>query len=161
MNVQLQHVGIQVSDIGRASDFYVNALDGELVVPPIRTRLGEAVMGGPPGSAFSLCIIRFGTGAIELFHFEQDAPDWARNAVPARVPHVALHVDHVAIALARVEAAGGRRIWAEPRRVGELDVIYVADLDANTIELISGTLGDLERSLRPNDSQSSGADHRQ
>lgn len=147
MSVALHHVGIQVADIARSSEFYLKALEGQFLVPPTWTRAGESVMGGPPKSSFAFCIIALGAGAIELFQFDEDAPTWARDRLPGRVPHIALHVDDVSDALGAVEAAGGRRLWPVPQRIGTFEVIYVADLDDNTLELISASLTEVAQTL--------------
>ena len=44
-------------------------------------------------------------------------------------------MNDVPAALARVEAAGGRRLWPEIAQWGDASVIYVLDLDQNIIEL--------------------------
>lgn len=50
--------------------------------------------------------------------------------------HVAVHVADTDAALARVEAAGGTRMWPEVIARGSRRVIYVHDPDGNVLELI-------------------------
>ena len=55
--------------------------------------------------------------------------------------HFGVQVDDVPAALARVETAGGRRIWPEVAIWGDASVIYVKDLDENVIELTDRSVG--------------------
>src|SRR5512143_3643827 len=94
---QLHHTGVLVSDIDRAADFYLDALDGHWLFKPAVNR-GEAaqkVFGGTPDVAFAFCYIGLRTGAIELLQFLEGAPEYARNREPARLPHFAVVVDDV------------------------------------------------------------------
>jgi len=142
---QLHHTGVLVSDIERAAAFYLDAFDGHWLFKPAVNR-GEgarAVFGGPPDVAFTFCYIGFRTGAIELVQFLGPSPAFARDRQPAPLPHFALVVDDVAGALARVERAGGRRLWPQPVNWGGATVMYVADPDGNAIELFDVSLDEI------------------
>jgi hypothetical protein len=103
--------------------------------------MAEMVAGGPPGTKMRIQPLEFpGGGAIELFEFlvptapMEPIPPWQST-----ITHFAIQVDDTDKALARVEAAGGRRLWPEVRQLGDLRFVYVSDLDASTIELTDGT----------------------
>jgi catechol 2,3-dioxygenase-like lactoylglutathione lyase family enzyme len=139
---QLHHSGVLVADIDRAADFYLDVFDGHWLFKPAVNR-GEAaqkVFGGTADVAFAFCYIGFRTGAIELVQFLEGAPAYASEKREAPLPHFALVVDDVVDTTARVEAAGGSRIWDEPVSWGGATVMYVADPDGNPIELFDTTL---------------------
>jgi catechol 2,3-dioxygenase-like lactoylglutathione lyase family enzyme len=137
------HVGLRVSDMARATAFYEEALGAQVIVGPftIDGEFASMVLGEPPDvpvkwrNTFLSCE----GGALELFEFESPKNPIAPTAMAAgNVLHFAVQVDDVAATLARVEAAGGHRLWPE---VVDLEpgvqVIYVADPDHNVIELMN------------------------
>jgi lactoylglutathione lyase len=138
------HHGLLVADLERGARFYVEAFGGRRLTGPVPVegRAAAAVMGGPPGTRFELCLIAFDEGVVELFAFGgDDLPDWVAAPSRGRLPHFGMEVDDVPAALARVEAAGGRRLWDDVGRWGEASVIYVADPDGNVIELLDAPVG--------------------
>ncbi len=127
-----------VGDLERALRFYEDAFGGSPLTLPVvlEGRAAEAVMDGPPGTRYSMCLIRIGAATVELFSFHGDSrPAWARGA-QGRLPHFGLQVDDVEAALERVERAGGRRLFERVERWGRAQVVYVADPDGNVIELL-------------------------
>jgi glyoxylase I family protein len=146
------HVAVRVSDIDRATRFYVEAFDGL-----VRTRPGlregpfaEMVMGGTPGARFNVNHIDVpGAGTVELFEFLEPVEE--TGGVPpatAAQLHFALQVEDIAAALERVEAADGRRYWPEIVEIGGgHHAIYVTDPDGNVIELIDVSPDDLVAQL--------------
>lgn len=139
-NRMFHHSGLRVSDIDRASRFYVEAFEGRLMHKPVlqQGETAEMVMGTAPGVGFKFVYIAFENGAVELFEFVGDpAPEWTPPSVPGRVPHFALDCDDVRATVARVEAAGGRHLWDDVQDWGASQVTFVADLDGNAIELLS------------------------
>lgn len=131
------HVGIRVASIERAAAVYVDALDGSYLLPPVAIGAPDAhaILGGPPALSLRLCIVGYADGgAVELFELSDAAPP--APAQPVNLPHFGFTVDDVAAALARVEAAGARRLWPEVSRFGAAQVIYVADADGNVFELL-------------------------
>jgi predicted enzyme related to lactoylglutathione lyase len=134
------HVAVRVTDMARATKFYEEAFDATVAVAPF-TLEGEFadMIAEEPGVKWDTSILSWGGGAIELFAFA--APDHPIEQVPmarGNVIHFGLQVDDVPETVARVEAAGGRRIWPE---VVDLEpgaqVVYVADPDENIIELLN------------------------
>ena len=147
---QCHHVGVLVSDIDRAARFYIDALDGHWLFRPAVNRGPGArtVFGGDEETAFAFCYIGFRSGAVELIQFLEGAPEFARDARRAPLPHFGLVVDDVAASTARVESAGGRRLWKEPVSWGGATVMYVADPDGNAVELFDVPLsGIVERTI--------------
>jgi catechol 2,3-dioxygenase-like lactoylglutathione lyase family enzyme len=135
------HVALRVEDINRGIQFYVDAFDAEvLTLPfPIEGEFAEVVAEGPAGVHWRTAILAVGDGGVELFEFEEPKkPIDPTHMTEGNLLHFCIQVDDVAAALARVEEAGGRRLWPE---VVDLDdqtqVIYVADPDQNVIEVIN------------------------
>ncbi len=137
------HCGLRVVDIDRAARFYIDAFDGHFLAMPFQLEgdFAETVMEGPPGVAFKVCMIGLAEGCVELFQFVD--PVHAIEPVhPSRgnIIHFGIQVDDVAEALARIEAAGGRRIWPAVSPWGTANVIYVKDPDENVIEVIDAPM---------------------
>ena len=138
MSVVQHHQGLMVEDIDRAVRFYTEAFDGRPLTLPVALEgsAAETVMAGPPGTRYSMCLIRLGSATVELFSFLGDVrPAWAR-APEGRLPHFGLQVDDVDAALERVESCGGARVFPRVERWGRARVVYVADPDGNVIELL-------------------------
>ena len=132
------HPALRVSDLERAADFYIEAFDGHWVTRPfvLEGDFAEMVFGGPPGTRYRVCHVAFDEGCVELFEFlEPVVPVRHINPWEGNFLHFGVQVDDVPDALARVEKAGGRRIWPEIAVWGDASVIYVNDLDQNVIEL--------------------------
>jgi catechol 2,3-dioxygenase-like lactoylglutathione lyase family enzyme len=134
------HVAVRVTDMARATKFYEEAFGAKVTVPPF-TIEGEfaEMIADEPGAKWDTSILDWGGGSVELFAF--DTPNHPIEQVPmarGNVIHFGLEVDDVPETLARVEAAGGRRLWPE---VVDLEpgaqVIYVLDPDENIIELLN------------------------
>jgi catechol 2,3-dioxygenase-like lactoylglutathione lyase family enzyme len=141
------HVGLRVADIDRAAQFYVDAFGARFKALPytIDPDFAEIVMDGPPGVSFKVCTLVFdGGGAIELFEFSNPSlPIQAIHATQGNIIHFGLQVDDVPAALAKVEAAGGRRLWADVNPWGTATVIYVTDPDKNIIELVDASIDEI------------------
>jgi glyoxylase I family protein len=141
------HVAVRVSDIERATRFYVEGLDGRVrTLPhPHEGAFASIVMGGTPDARFKVNHIDIPAGCVELFEFlEPVKPTGTFSPPDAAQLHFAIEVEDVAAALAQVEAAGGRRYWPEIADIGGgHSAIYVTDPDGNVIELIDVSPDDL------------------
>lgn len=109
------HLALQVADMERSVRFYLDTLDARVLTLPVSYE-GEGaaeVMRGP--AAYRHCLLGFDEGILELFEFAPEAtPDWARDQHFRCVPHFGVVVEDVQATLAKIEAAGGQRIWPHP-----------------------------------------------
>jgi len=140
------HTGLRVSDLDRAARFYIEAFDGHWMAKPfaIAGDFAEVVMDGPPGVSFRVCMVGFAEGCVELFEFlEPVHPIDPVHPTKGNLIHMGIQVDDVQEALARVEAAGGTRLWPEVSPWGTANVIYVLDPDQNILELIDHTMEEI------------------
>lgn len=146
----LHHHGLLVGDAQRAGDFYCAALDAAWLARPIVfDGPGADLAMGETGVRMKLGMIGLdGGGAVELFEFlDGTAPAWAIDPARGRLPHLAVQVPDTDAALARLEAAGGRRLWDQVGRWGTARVVYAADLDGNVIELLDRPPADIAATL--------------
>ena len=149
MTATVHHVGLQVADIERAGAFYEQALGARWLVLPLTFEgAGAEQAMGVPGVRLRLAMLAIDGAAIELFEFlDETAPAWARRDAIARLPHLAVQVEDTDAALARVEAAGGQRVWPAVDRFGKARVIYVTDPDGNVVELLDKPPADIAGAL--------------
>ncbi len=141
------HVGLRVADIERAARFYIDAFGARYKTLPytIEPDFAEIVMDGPPGVSFRVCTLVFDDGgAVELFEFSNPAlPTESIHATRGSIIHFGLQVDDVPDALARVEAAGGKRLWPDINAWGTAKVVYVTDPDRNVVELVDASIEEI------------------
>ena len=129
--VQPHHVGLTVSNLARAQEFYARALGLEL-------QLAFELPGGAQGA-----MLRSPGGArIELFEVAES--EIGVSGVDPRVAmhtrgfgHVAFELDDLDGGYATVMAAGAGEVWP-PRPSPEPGrrMAFVHDLDGNLVELI-------------------------
>jgi catechol 2,3-dioxygenase-like lactoylglutathione lyase family enzyme len=138
------HCGLRVTDIDRAARFYIEAFDGHFLATPFELSgdFAETVMEGPEGVTFKVCMVGFADDSlVELFQFIDPAhPVEVVHPTRGNIIHYGVQVDDVDEALARVEKAGGRRIWPEVSPWGTAKVIYVKDPDENIIEITDASM---------------------
>jgi len=137
------HIGLRVSDIERAAQFYIDAFDGHYMARPFTLQgdFAEVVMDGPPGVSFKVCMVGLATGCVELFEFVEPVhPIDPVHPTRGNIIHFGIQVDDVAGALERVEAAGGKRLWPDVSPWGSANVVYVTDPDQNIIEIIDASM---------------------
>jgi catechol 2,3-dioxygenase-like lactoylglutathione lyase family enzyme len=146
MATALHHHGLLVSDVQRSGEFYCEALGARWLARPILfDGPGAELAMGEPGVRFMLAMVGLeGGGAVELFQFlEGGTPDWGLEPRRGRLPHLAVQVPDTDVALGRIEAAGGRRLWERVGRWGAARVVYAADPDGNVIEVLDHPPGDI------------------
>jgi len=141
------HLGLRVENLERSVQFYADAFGARLRTQPMEYGPPDAgaILDGPADLRFRVCHVGFDEGTIELF--ELGEPHRRTQAIPAvrgGIIHYAVEVDDVEAALARVERAGGKRVWRECRDITpEAKVVYVTDPDGHVLELISLTIDEL------------------
>jgi catechol 2,3-dioxygenase-like lactoylglutathione lyase family enzyme len=143
------HLGLIVSDIERARQFYVGALGGKALNTPtvFSGPTAEFVMG-QEGCEFALCLIAFDEGAVELFSFvSDDRPPWTAAPRAGRVPHLGIRVDDVAATTALIERFGGKKLWDHEFEIGGGKVMYAADPDGNVLEIVDITVECIAQAL--------------
>lgn len=137
------HSGLRVSDLERAAQFYIDALDGHWMVKPytIEGEFASIITAGPRGVAFRVGWIGFDPGCIELFEFIEPAHGMEPvHATRGNIIHIGFQVEDVGATVHKVERAGGRRLWPEVVPFGTAEVIYVLDPDGNVIELADASV---------------------
>ncbi|GGL61281.1 glyoxalase [Streptomyces fumigatiscleroticus] len=117
----IDHVGVTVPDIDVATAFFARALDAEVLYDTLRHEDGPKSgagtaqrLGVPPGTeerAIRMLALPRGPG-LELFEF--GGPRQREPALPCDLgwQHLAVYVDDLDHALARVEEAGGHALSA-------------------------------------------------
>jgi len=138
------HVGITVSDLDAALDFYHGVLGLDLASEPSPIfddpALGPAV--GVPGARLRCVLLRLGDGLLELLEYRAPA-----SPVEAPLPQNALGAQHVAFAVEDAEArmreleARGVRFLSAINVVDEGPLagwrwVYFTDPDGNALELV-------------------------
>ncbi len=145
------HHGVLVADVERAGEFYAGAFGARWLFRPAEMggRAAAALMAGPPGTRFKMAMLGFEQGGLELFEFlGPTVPEWAAERRPAApLPHLALEVEDLEAALARVREGGGS-VVAPPQRFGAGSMVYAADPDGNVIELVDLPLAEVAAEVR-------------
>jgi catechol 2,3-dioxygenase-like lactoylglutathione lyase family enzyme len=141
------HTAIRVSDIERATSFYVDAFGAEILTNPfiLEGAFAEAMMGGPVGIRFKMRHLQCTGGVIELFEFlEPVHPTQPQHATVSTILHIGMRVSDVDAVAARVERAGGTLI-IPVTQWGEWKLTFCTDLDGNVLEIADGSIQELVR----------------
>jgi glyoxylase I family protein len=140
----IHHAGIVVSQLDRATEFYVGVLGLEMMSEPTPPNEGlrlDSIMG-LTGVRLRGVLLRAGSSAVELHEFS--APRWTgHRPVPANAlgaQHVAFWADDLAAEKAAIEARGGvfmteiNVIDAGP--FAGLRTVFIRDPDGIRIEFV-------------------------
>ena len=134
------HVALRVSDLDRATRFYVEALGATAAFEmPIESDFARSILPAPPGTSGRAGFLTLDAGALELFELAPtpDVPPASQTA--DAMMHICLLVDDVHAALKRVEELGGRRRFP-PRPFDRHHFVYCEDPDGHIIELLDATI---------------------
>jgi catechol 2,3-dioxygenase-like lactoylglutathione lyase family enzyme len=137
----LHHAGIAVSDLGQSIDFYCEMLGGELQMR-IDDVSDEAGFHDVPEVRFSLAMVSFPAGAVELLEYHAPA-----DASSERGRHCDLGSAHLAFQVPDVErvvrdlAGRGMPILGQPLHVpagpaAGTVIAFGQDPDGNRIEFM-------------------------
>lgn len=141
------HTAIRVSDIGRATTFYMDVFGAEILTNPfiLEGEFAEAMMGGTPGVQFKMRHLQCDGGVIELFQFLSPLHETGlQPASRSSILHIGFRVDDVDEIARRVKGAGGTLII--PVTVwGDWKLTFCTDLDGNVLELADGSIQELVR----------------
>lgn len=147
----IDHVGVTVSSIEQATEFFVRALGAQVLYDTLPredgSRGGEAtdqrlgVPGGTDEIAIRMLRLPYGPG-LELFEFT--GPRQRDAAIPSDIEwqHVAVYADDLDAAAAQVVEAGGS-LLAEPRPLPSVEAgernrfVYARTPWGSTLEIIS------------------------
>lgn len=150
---EVNHIGVTVSDIDAAVDWYVKVFDLELMEGPmvcsthtVGADRRKDVFGAQWGE-MKLAHLMTGNGAgIELFEFVQpEVETLDDNFTYWRVGphHIGLTVDDFDGCLARLKEEGGRQRTAVFDVFGGAFIAYCSDPWGNTLELVSKSYREL------------------
>ncbi|MFJ6214896.1 VOC family protein [Streptomyces sp. NPDC092296] len=147
----IDHVGVTVPDLDAATAFLVRALDAEVLYDTLRREEGpkggagvEARLGVPAGTAeVAIRMLRLPNGpGLELFEFRGPRQDPAALPCDLGWQHLAVYVDDLDAAAARLAGAGAT-LLGEPRPLPEREsgprnrFLYCRTPWGSTLELIS------------------------
>lgn len=139
----MHHVGVVVSSVDEAIDFYRSCFGGE--VEMLLRDVGgveAAQLHGLPSARYDLAFLRYGSTRLELFEFHEPASTTTKRLAANMLgaTHIAFEVDDIHAAYRRLTERGVR-FTRPPHMVGEGDgqfgLVFCADPDGNRIELIS------------------------
>jgi catechol 2,3-dioxygenase-like lactoylglutathione lyase family enzyme len=141
----IDHVGLNVADLGRAVEFWCGRLRLRLLGRVTETGQDIAALIGEDSVEIEIADLDAGDGRIiELIHYIRPAgqPVRAQSGDPGRC-HIALRVDDLDAALERIQGSHARQISRHPVVLqdpgGAWDGVaccYIADPDGNIIELV-------------------------
>jgi catechol 2,3-dioxygenase-like lactoylglutathione lyase family enzyme len=135
----LNHVGISVSNLGKAIEFYTRNFDMELLTSfPFSGPSYSQVMGLEDAQG-SMAVVRKGTLMLELFEFTKPtpAPKDASHPVSDRgLMHFGIDVEDIEGTYKRLVAAGVRFHCPVTTFPSGMKATYGRDLDGNVFELL-------------------------
>jgi catechol 2,3-dioxygenase-like lactoylglutathione lyase family enzyme len=137
------HVALRTADIDASTRFWTEALEGVVATPPALRGGGYFDQLFGPGAQVKISYVTFDAGAIELFEFVEPRLDVPRGSQTGDgLMHFGVTVPDVPAALARVEAAGGRRRLPVNHVGGRDDAprfVYCEDPEGHVFELMEMT----------------------
>lgn len=138
--MEMNHIGISVSDLERSITFYRDMLDMEQLceIFPFGGPQFQKVMGLPDAEG-RMCVIRGGTVQLELFEFARPDPavqDPNYSVGDRGISHFGIEVPDVQATYDRLAAAGVRFHCPIETFPGGVKATYGRDPDGNVFELL-------------------------
>lgn len=138
--MKMHHVGISVSSVERAVDFYCTHFGMELATP-IFAFGGEMIedIQNLPGAKGRLGVVRGGSVMLELFEYEapRPAPKNPDYSVGDHgLSHFGFEIDDIDGTVERLSAAGVRFHSGVKTFPSGMRAAYGRDLDGNVFELL-------------------------
>jgi len=136
----MHHVGISVTDLDRAVDFYTNCLGMDVVASafPFGGPLYERVMA-LENTKGRMCVVRKGTLMLELFEFAHPSParkDPNYSVGDRGISHFGIEVTDIEAMYERLVAKGVRFHCPVVTFPGGVKATYARDQDGNVFELL-------------------------
>lgn len=147
----IDHVGLTVPDIDQATQFFTEALGAEKVYDRLtkdepkrdsqETQIRLGITGYAAQRAIRMLKLPNGPG-LELFEYERTEQTGPVDSADIGWTHIAIYVEDVEKALAKVEKSGGKR-YADPQPLSGLEAgqgnvfCYAQTPWGSTLELIS------------------------
>jgi catechol 2,3-dioxygenase-like lactoylglutathione lyase family enzyme len=144
---EIHHSGLNVSDLDRSLDFYMNILGLEQVFEPQEawgTPVEEATRTPGAKTRFTMLRSRSGGAILELIQYESPRAKPSELKISdTGAPHLAFRVDDIDEAKKELESKGVKFNGA-PIRVGDGPLkgrafVYFSDPDGLTLELFQET----------------------
>ncbi|MBZ6386243.1 MULTISPECIES: VOC family protein [Pantoea] len=115
----IEHIGITVSNIEQAENFFIKALDASILYRIVPWQKSEQRIGGdqmrpvngfpPQLSVVGLSMLRLGNGCnVELFQLEPGIADDLANIGQPGVNHFSIYVDDINETAEKLKAHGAR-----------------------------------------------------
>jgi catechol 2,3-dioxygenase-like lactoylglutathione lyase family enzyme len=138
--MDMNHIGISVTDLERSIAFYRDMLGMEPLVPsfPFDGPQFRKVMGVPDAEG-RMSVVRGGTVQIELFEFSrpESAPKDSNHSVGDHgISHFGIEVADIQETYERLAAAGVRFHCPVETFPGGIKATYGRDPDGNVFELL-------------------------
>jgi len=139
MKNSLQHVGISVTNLDKAIEFYTKMFDLEVAAAfPFEGPLYSQVMGLPNAQG-RMGVVRNGSFMLELFEFARPAPaskDSNYSVADRGISHFGVEVANIEATYQRMLAAGVRFHCPVTTFPSGVKATYGRDLDGNVFELL-------------------------
>lgn len=137
--IKLQHVGISVTNLETAIDFYTKMLDMEVAaIFPFGDALYSRVMGLENAQG-RMAVVRKGGLMLELFEFANPSPASKDANYPVAdrgISHFGIEVSDISATYERMVAAGARFHSPVTTFPGGVQATYGRDQDGNVFELL-------------------------
>jgi predicted enzyme related to lactoylglutathione lyase len=131
------HVGICVSDLKRAQDFYASALGFTVMEPASLGSAYNRLLELDDDAHLSVGFLSHGDFRLELLQITPPIGDGGRRAMNRRgLTHLSVAVDSIDAMAARITTAGGQVVEESRFRSEQGEFVFCMDPDGTRIELM-------------------------